>query len=107
MGFLCYDSLMENTVESLTEAIKTIDELKKENISLKTLVKYYEEQFRLLQHKRFGSSSEKTDPRQMLLFDEAENEADHRKPEPTLEQIIYTRRKRTGKKEEDLSGLPV
>jgi transposase len=98
---------MENTAESLTEAIKTIDELKKENISLKTLVKYYEEQFRLLRQKRFGSSSEKTDPRQMLLFDEAENEADHRKPEPTLEQITYTRRKRTGKKEGDLSGLPV
>ena len=97
---------MENMVENLTEAIKTIDELKKENISLKTLVKYYEEQIRLLQQKRYGKSSEKTDPRQMLLFDEAETEADHRKPEPTLEQITYVRRKRTGKKEEDLSGLP-
>ena len=106
-GFLCYDSLMENMIDNLTEAIKTIDELKKENVGLKTLVKYYEEQIRLLQRKRYGKSSEKTDPRQMLLFDETENEADHRKPEPTLEQITYTRRKRTGKKEEDLSGLPV
>ncbi len=33
---------------------------------------WYEEQFRLLQHKRFGSSSEKC-PEQMELFNEAES----------------------------------
>jgi transposase len=73
------------------------------------LIKYYEEQIKLLTHKRFGASSEKTDPRQteLPLFDEAENEADRRKPEPTLEQITYIRRKREGKRKEDLSGLPV
>jgi transposase len=76
---------------------------------LTVLVRYYEEQFRLLQQKRFGASSEKTLPgqRELFTFDEAENEADHRKPEPTLEQITYTRRKRAGKREDELSGIPV
>jgi transposase len=100
---------MENVVMDITEAVKTIGELRKENVELKTLLKYYEERFKLLQQKKFGKSSEKTNPRQkeLPLFDEAENEADRRKPEPTLEQITYTRRKRDGKREEDLSGLPV
>jgi transposase len=100
---------MENTVMDITEAVKTIEQLRKEIAELKTLVKYYEEQYKLLQQKRFGKSSEKTDPRQkeLPLFDEAENEADRHKPEPALERITYTRRKRTGKKEDDLSGLPV
>jgi transposase len=110
MGFLCYDFLMENTITDLTEALKIIEELRKEIVELKALVKYYEEQNKIFLQKKYGKSSEKNIPEQMelpLLFDEAENEADHRKPEPTFEQITYTRRKRTGKKEEDLSGLPV
>jgi hypothetical protein len=98
---------MENAITDITEAVKTIKELRKEIVELKTLVKYYEEQYKLLQQKKFGKSSEKTDPRQRELFDEAENEADRRKPEPTIEQITYKRRKRTGKREEDLSGLPI
>jgi transposase len=100
---------MENTeimTEGIAERIKFLERKVEEQAAL---IKYYEGQMRLLQHKRFGSSSEKTDPRQMELplFDEAENETDRRKVEPTLEQITYTRRKREGKREEDLSGLPV
>jgi transposase len=98
---------MENVVKDLAEAVKIIDELRKEIVELKTLLKYYEEQYKLHQQKKFGKSSEKTDPRQRELFDEAENEADRSKPEPTIEQITYTRRKKTGKREDDLSGLPV
>lgn len=96
----------EATTESIVERIKFLERKVAEQAAL---IKYYEEQFMLLQQKRFGRSSEKTSPRQMELpfFDEAENEADERKPEPTLEQITYTRRKRKGKREEDLSGLPV
>jgi transposase len=100
---------MMNTETTTESNIDRIEFLERKVAELTALVKYYEEQFRLLQQKRFGSSSEKTLPgqRQLLLFDEAENEADRRKPEPALEQIIYTRRKRTGKREADLSGLPV
>ena len=75
---------------------------------LEALVKYYEEQLRLSKHRQFGPSSEKTELSEQLgLFDEAENTADPDLPEPTLEEITYTRRKRVGKREDDLSGLPV
>ena len=75
---------------------------------LEALVKYYEEQFRLNKHRQFGPSSEKnTTPGQLSFFDEIENTADTGQSEPELEQIAYTRRKRKGKREDDLSGLPV
>jgi transposase len=79
--------------------------LKDETSRLKFLVKYYEEQLKHAKRKQFAASSEH--PGQKILFDEAENEADRRKPEPEIEEINYTRRKWTGKREEDLSGLPV
>jgi hypothetical protein len=92
------------TTESIEERVKFLERKVEEQAAL---IKYYEEQFRLLQHKRFASSSEKTDPRQteLHLFDEAENEADRRKPEPALEQITYTRRRREGKRDEDCQGF--
>jgi len=108
MLFPCYISGMESKILELEELVKRIPELEKKIAELETLVKYYEEQFRLSQHKRFGSSSEKTGPNeQLMLFDEAENTSDKRKPEPVLEEITYTRQKREGKREDDLAGLPV
>ena len=75
---------------------------------LEALVKHYEEQFRLSQRRRFGASSEKTLINQMsYLFDEAEATADAQADEPELEEIIYKRRKQKGKRDEDLSALPV
>ncbi|WP_397443489.1 transposase [Planococcus sp. 107-1] len=59
----------------------TIEELEKKNAQLENQMKalelkvqWYEEQFRLGQQKRFGSSSEKTDDNQLALqlFNEAE-----------------------------------
>ena len=76
---------------------------------LETLVKYYEEQFKLSQRKQFGSSSEQS-PDQLHfenMFNEAEDQADSSLQEPTFEEITYKRKKRVGKREEDLSGLPV
>ena len=86
--------------------VKVNDILAAENAALKnriteleTLVKYYEEQFRLSKHKQFGSSSEKSeyDVDQINLFDEAEVTADARVPEPELVEIEkhYRRRKRS------------
>jgi len=75
---------------------------------LEVLVKYYEEQLRLSKHRQFASSSEKGEVFDQLgLFDEAENTADLNQSEPALEQVAYTRRKQKGKREEDLSGLPL
>jgi transposase len=91
---------VENSQENL-------EGLKKRIAELEALVKYYEELYRLQQHKKFASSSEKTHPEQLSLFDEAENEADKHKIEPTVEQITYTRRRVGKENKEDLSDLPV
>ena len=76
---------------------------------LEALVNFYEEQFKLAQRFRFGSSSEHS-PEQLHfenIFNEAEDQADSLLPEPTYEEITYKRKKRVGKREEDLAGLPV
>ena len=92
----------------------TIDELKKENALLKqqnaelaAKLNWLEEQFRLNQHKRFGRSSEQTIPEQISLFNEAEVEAKPELAEPTVEEITYTRRKKSGHREAILKDLPV
>ena len=64
----------------------------------------------LAQRKRFGVSSEKYADgyTQLNLFNEAEQEADPDVPEPDLEEVhpaSYRRKKRSGKKEEDLSSF--
>ncbi len=51
---------------------KTIAQLQSRIVDLETKVRFYEEQFNLLQHKRFGRSSEKPDT-QAELFNEAES----------------------------------
>ena len=99
-----YQETNDKYLESETERHK----LENKNAELQRLVEYYEQRFRLSQYKEFASSSEKTDGfRQLLLFDEPENEAAPKKPEPTVEEITYSRRKRTGKREENFSSLPV
>jgi len=87
----------------------TIETQSKLIAELKALVDFYEEQFKISQRRRFGSSSEQS-PEQLSLynlFNEPEDQADPTLPEPTLEEITYKRKKRTGKREDDLAGLPV
>jgi transposase len=75
---------------------------------LEALVKFYEEQFRLSKSRQFGASSEQgLLSEQLGIFNEVESTADPNMPEPELEEIIYTRRKRVGKRKDDLSALPV
>lgn len=80
-------------------------EMKAAIARLEALVKYYEERFRLSQSRQFGQSSEMSG--QLSLFDEVENTADTALPEPELEDVTYKRRKRVGKRKDDLSALPV
>ena len=69
----------------------TVDQLQEK-------LKWYEEQFRLFQHQRFGSSSEKC-PDQMELFNEAESILDSLKQDdPDLEETISDQRKKPGRK---------
>jgi len=85
---------MKMTAESTHQ--KQINELKNKITGLEALVKFYEEQFRLMKHRQFGKSSEKTElPEQLSLFDEAEATADPKAPEEVkVEDIAYTRKKR-------------
>lgn len=96
-------------MENRTNPPKTTEDqlarLARENEELKARLRWYEEQFRLSQHRRFAASSEKTHPDQLLLFNETEAEADPAKEEPVLENIAYTRKKRKGQREVKLEGL--
>jgi transposase len=103
------------TIEDL---LKRLEQLEKQNAELEaklekqneleTKLKWFEEQFRLHQQKRFGISSEKTNPDQLELFNEVEKEANPDLPEPTVESITYQRRrKKRGHREMMLENLPV
>ncbi|KGP82728.1 MULTISPECIES: IS66 family transposase [unclassified Paenibacillus] len=92
----------------------TIEELKQKTArqeqqiaELSAKLKWYEEQFRLAQHRRFGASSEQTHPDQLTLFNEEEAEANPAAPEPTMETITYKRKKTVGGREAKLASLPV
>jgi transposase len=103
------------TIEDLQKRLEMLEKknaeleakLKKQN-ELETKLKWFEEQFRLQQQKRFGISSEKTNPDQLELFNEVEKEANPDIPEPALESITYQRRrKKRGHREAMLENLPV
>ena len=90
----------ENQIRILTEKTKELEFL---NAMLS-------DRLTLAQRKRFGASSEKYADgyTQLNLFNEAEQEADLDGPEPDMEEIhpsSYKRKKRSGKKEEDLSAF--
>ena len=76
---------------------------------LTTKLNWFEEHFRLGQHKQFGASSEKTSPVSLhpSLFNEVEAAAEPSAPEPVLEKITYHRRKQKGHREVQLENLPV
>jgi transposase len=71
-------------------------------------LKWYEEQFRLAQQKRFGASSEKTHPDQLELnlFNEAETLAPATADEPSVETVTYSRKK-PDSREAKLDKFPV
>jgi transposase len=65
----------ETTDLTIEELNDKCSQLEQQNAELAAKVKWFEEQFRLSQQKRFGASSEKTNPDQLEFFDEAEKEA--------------------------------
>jgi len=105
MEMMSLISSLEQKIKSLEAIVATQSELIAKQAAL---IKFYEEQFALSQHRQFGSSSEQT-PDQLRfenLFNEIEALADPSIPEPEYEEINYKRKKRTGKRDDDLSGLP-
>lgn len=98
-----------------TELQATIEKLSAENADLEkqkevleAKIKWLEEQFRLSQQKKFGASSEKSNPDQLELplFNEAELSVDEKVEEPTLESITYQRKKYVGQRDAKLENLP-
>lgn len=87
--------------------IKLLEEKMKELEFMNALLS---DRLTLAKRKQFGTSSEKYADgyTQMNLFNEAEQEADPAAAEPEMEEIhpkSYKRKKKTGKKEEDLSSF--
>ena len=75
---------------------------------LTALVEHFKELFKLSQHRRFGASSEKThNANQLNLFGDPQPEQSAAPDVPETETISYTRRKKVGKRQEDLSKLPL
>jgi transposase len=95
--------------KSREELVEINGKLADQVAQLEAKVAWFEEQFRLAKHRRFGSSSEQTPvPEQPSLFNEAEALADPQAPEPTVETITYERRKKAkGYREAQLADLPV
>ena len=95
---------------SMPENDTEIAMLKARISELETLVRYYEEQFRISKHRQFGASSEKSeyDFTQLSIFNEAELFADANVPEPELVEVEKHYRKRTRLTTDKLpEGLPV
>lgn len=92
------------------EQEKQIQLLKEKTKELEFLNALLSDRLTLAQHKQFGASSEKYADgyTQLNLFNEAEQDADPDAAEPEIEEIhpsSYKRKKRSGKKEEDLSAF--
>ena len=94
------------TVENLQEKVLLLEQ---QNSELNAKLKWYEEQYRLQNQRLYGTSSEKIDyPEQIDLFNEAEDSADPKATEPTMEEITYQRKKRVpGQIADKIKDLPV
>lgn len=93
--------------EQIARQSETID-------ALRQTIENLTEQLAIMNTKRFGKSSEKalvTGDQLSILdfgFNEAEFTVDTTPAEaPEIEEVIIKRKKRKGKREEDLSGFPV
>ena len=100
---------MENIAATVTIQRSEYDFLlnaKSRIVELEALVKWYESQLLSAKRRLFGPSSEKTDAdfHQLTLFGESNVSA---LPIIETEEITFKRKKRRGKREEDLSFLPV
>ena len=78
-----------------------------ENEELNLELAYYKELVKSKQIRAFCAQSEKTDPNQLSLFNEAEAQADETLAEPKAERVCPTRKKKSkGKKDKLTRSLP-
>lgn len=121
--FFTEEQLNNMSRENLIEIMKIMKEqsekkdteiqlLKDKQKELEFMNAMLSDRLALARRKQFGSSSEKYAEgyEQMDLFNEAEASADPETEEPSFEEVhpsSYKRKKRTGKKEEDLSDFEI
>lgn len=97
---------MGNTAQTIEKLQIKCAKQEQQIAELTAQLNWFQEQFRLSQQKRFGSSSEQTHPNQLQIFNEAESEAASSK-EPEKERISYVRRKQKKQRKEKLEDLPI
>lgn len=115
--FLWYNNIMSEMIESkdLQQNSASFEELKNkyamlqhENEILTAKLKWYEEQYKLNQAKRFGKSSDTVPAEQISFLNEAEIAQRPEAEEPELEKIVYERKKRRrGTNKDSFADLPV
>ena len=98
-------TLLMGMQEQLERSNETID-------ALRATVEKLNEQIRIMNTRMFGKSSEKSlaPSDQLSIYDFGFNEAEETVQgriieEPEMEEVVIHRRKRKGKREEDLSGF--
>ena len=100
---------------------RQMDQMIEQNRALTVSIEKLQEQIAILTQHRFGRRTEKTSeiPSEQMtiadlllgemryVFNEAEATMDESTEEPELEEITYRRKRRKGKRDEDLSGIEV
>lgn len=86
---------MKTQETSAGKLLEIIEEKDRKIAELEQQVAWFMSQIRLAKHKQFGASSEQTDGIQLLIFNEAESNADMTVPEPKLAEVKAHYRKRT------------
>jgi hypothetical protein len=86
---------MKTQANSPVKLLEIIEEKDRKIAELEEQVKWLMAQIRLVKHKQFGVSSEKTGDPQLAIFNEAELSADVTRPEPKLSEVKAHYRKRT------------
>src|SRR5699024_4558090 len=97
------DQLSRDSIEYYKERTEKL-EMEKEALEAK--LKWYEEQFRLSQQRRFGSSSEKTNLLQRSHSNEAEHTAAPALDELTVQQTTHQRTKQRAQRAQKLETMP-
>lgn len=99
--------LIEKMEAEINKKDKQLNSKDREIQNLKNELDYLKAVIANKNKKIFGTSSEKVDPNQLSLFNEAEKHSDSKVEEPTLEEITYKRAKKnnTTSKKDNLANL--
>jgi transposase len=99
----------ENHITIEKKEYEKLIEFQQQVAELNAKLQWYEQQFRLSKQRQYGASSEKSSSNQLELplFNEVEVSADPVLPEPTMETIATTQKKKRGKRQAKLENLPM